>query len=210
MTIAHLSGEDVRRFSELVQGYLAARGSVSASDQELEALRQLVSTYHAARVLAAITDADALNPGLVTIDQLSASLELHVPRLALVMDLLDSQAIIPYYSITSKTREDITNWLNEFPNLDWWQEAVRRAKLSTPKAGLGLVAKILGDYRQNGSWEKPKPERMKRQEVSRDNRTHRPATLRDGQVHPSWHEWDKEITDAKARRQPVVWDEEPI
>ncbi len=168
MTIAHLSGEDVRRFSELVQGYLAARGSVSASDQELEALGQLVGEYHAARVLEAIADAAALNPGRVTVDQLSAWLELHVPLLEQVMALY-AQEIEPYQRITPKIRDQLIALVAEFPHLDWWQEAIDRA-VSSNNRKLSTVHKILRDFQETGSWERPVPSRR-----PTDGTTRKPA-----------------------------------
>lgn len=162
-----LTPQDAARFAQVVQAFLQASGRTALSQDDYLTLHDLVARHGVAATLKAIAEAQTLSRhGPLRPGHISAILEQRDPLLAQVMALY-SQEIEPGQPITPLVREQLIALVDEFPYLEWWQEAIRRA-VKCGRRRLSTVERILRDYQETGSWER------KTQRVTHVT-THKPA-----------------------------------
>lgn len=149
--IAAPSSEDATRLAAVVQAYQEARGDGPADDQELRSLAALVKRFGHAAVCQAIARGGE-EGGAVSVERLEEMLEANASAFQQVWGLLTAERIV---EPTPLQQREVAALVEQFPTLEDWREAVRRAKAYSPRAGLSLVRKILQDHAASGSWEKP-------------------------------------------------------
>ena len=160
-----MPSREAARFAQVVQDYQAARGGVATSDQEYRALANLVTVHGVDSVRQAMAEARDLGNTPLRLDRLSAILGQIDPLLAQVMALY-TQEIEPTHPITPLVREQMIALVDEFPDLDWWQEGFRRMVKSGSR-NLRRVVAILRERQETGSWERPAPARRPADDAAR-------------------------------------------
>jgi hypothetical protein len=204
--LAGLSAAEASQFTRVLQVYRAAGGGTS--DGEMRALLALVRRYTAERVHQVI--AQAATQGPLTIGQLQTVLSLEDPLLAQVVHLCETEHIAPVAADrTPLVSQMLTELVDEFDDLTWWQEAVRRA-VRCNRRRLSTVERILRDRQETGSWERKAAEnggkrRGKASEAGRGVKEVRQTRERRGTPH-----WDAdELARRRAQLPPEEWVEPP-
>jgi hypothetical protein len=210
--LSSLSAAEASQFTRLLQAYPAASGQIS--DDEMQALLALVHRYTAERVRQAI--AQAAEQGPVSIERLQTVLNLEDPLLAQVVRLCEAERIEPVTTArTPLVSQMLAELVDEFADLYWWQEAVRRA-VAANRRRLSTVERILRDYQETGSWEPPweqkaaEKQRGKAGKARRGSPERGTAQARRPSEERGTPHWDAdELARRRAQLPQEEWDEPP-
>ncbi len=210
--LAGLSAAEASQFTRVLQDYQAVGGGTS--DGEMRALLALVRRYTAERVRQAIAQAAAQGP--LTSERLQTVLSLEDPLLAQVVRLCETERIAPVATArTPLVSQMLTELVDEFDDLTWWQEAVRRA-VAANKRRLSTVERILRDRRETGSWEPPWEQKAAEKQRGKASKARRgpaergPAQARRPSEERGVPHWDAdELARRRAQLPQEEWDEPP-
>jgi hypothetical protein len=210
--LAGLSAAEASQFTRVLQAYRAAGGETS--DGEMRALLALVRRYTAERVHQVI--AQTATQGPLTIERLQTVLSLEDPLLAQVVHLCETERIAPVAAArTPLVSQMLTELVDEFDDLTWWQEAVRRA-VAANKRRLSTVERILRDRRETGSWEPPWEQKAAEKQRGKASKARRGPPergvqeIRGTQERRGTLRWDEgEIARRRAQLPPEEWVEPP-
>ena len=191
--LAGLSAAEASQFTRVLQAYRAAGGNAG----EDEKLARLAQRYTIELVRQAI---DQAKYGPVNIERLQTELERNDPLFAKVVDICVKERIEPVATgLNRDVGKDLANLLDEFDNLEWWQEAVRRAARCNRRR-LSTVERILRDRQETGSWEPPWEQKAAEKQRGKAGKGGQGPQERGTQ----------EIRRTQEKRGTIRWDEEEL